>query len=174
MRILYRVRQFRAALAGAPNPDDLAAIQTVLAPALMDLFLQMQASEQAHSLQVYDRLLQHGAQDSDLLVAALLHDIGKTRFPLRIWERVVIVLAKAFVPRWVKRWGQGQARGWRRAFVVAEQHTKWGAEMAAIAGASPVTVRLIRRHQDLLPQSTNPDNREDHFLKQLQQFDDES
>jgi len=98
-----------------------------------------------------------GEEQPDLLAAALLHDVGKSDHPLHIWERVVIVLGKAFFPGQVRRWGQGEPTGWRRPFVVAEQHPAWGADMAAEAGASPTTATLIRHHQDLLVASGSQD-----------------
>jgi hypothetical protein len=105
----------------------------------------------------------------------LLHDVGKSRYPVRIWERILIVLSKAFLPGKVKRWGEGAAEGgglgWRRAFVVAQQHPAWGAQMAAEAGASPLTSTLIRRHQD--PRSNSSEGLEDRLLQILQAADHE-
>ncbi|MFP3854524.1 MAG: HD domain-containing protein, partial [Anaerolineales bacterium] len=83
-----------------------------------------------------------------LLAAALLHDVGKSRHPLRRWERVLIVLAQALFPAWAERIGHGEPRGWRRPFVIAEQHPRWGAEMVAEVGSSPKLIRLIAAHQN--------------------------
>ena len=79
---------------------------------------------------VWRRLVDQDEHNPDLLAAALLHDVGKSRFPLRLWERVLIVSLKAFFPDRATRWGVGAAKGWRRALVVAAQHPTWGAEMA--------------------------------------------
>jgi putative nucleotidyltransferase with HDIG domain len=172
VRIGYRVRQFSHALTAAPGPQDLEQVRQALSPRLANLFLQLQASEQAHSLQVYRQLRDRGQADPDLLAAALLHDVGKSRFRLRLWERVAIVLGKALLSAQVRRWGQGAPRGWKRPFVIAEQHAAWGAEMAARCGATPLTVTIIRRHQDALrPPWSRP---EDALLYQLQIVDDES
>jgi len=138
----------------------------------MSLFNRMHDSEQAHSLRVYNQLLAQGEKDTDLLVAALLHDVGKSRHPLRLYERVVVVLAKALFPEQVKQWGQGDPGGWQRPFVIAEQHPAWGAEMAAQAGASPKAVALIYRHQEKL--SGKADTHEDQLLLRLQLLDEES
>ena len=153
MRILYRMRQFWLALNAAPDVQDLAAAAEVLSPAQMAMFQQMQSSEQAHSLWIFRQLRQRPAEQDleaqhDLLVAALLHDVGKSRHPLRLWERVAIVLGKAFFPQQVHQWGLQSPVGWKRPFVIATQHPAWGAEMAAQAGASPLAVMLVRRHQD--------------------------
>jgi putative nucleotidyltransferase with HDIG domain len=111
----------------------------------------MQPGEQAHSLAVFRRLQDQGETDRDLLAAALLHDVGKSRCLLRLWERVFIVLARGLAPRRARLWGQGAPRGWRRSLVVAEQHPEWGAQMAQKAGATTRTLELIRRHQEKIP-----------------------
>jgi putative nucleotidyltransferase with HDIG domain len=169
----YRARQFWHALIAKPAPQDLLQAGQVLSPALMALFLRLQASEQAHSLWIFQQLrTQNPDVHTDLLAAALLHDVGKSRYPLRAWERVLIVLAKAVSPRQVERWGQAEPRGWKRSFVVAAQHPAWGAEMAAQAGASERVAAIIRRHQDTRLQPGG--ELEDIFLYQLKLLDDES
>jgi hypothetical protein len=148
VRIFYRVAQFWNALHARPASQDIAQTSQALTPEMMTLWLSMQSSEQAHSLAIYHQLLDQGETNQDLLIAALLHDVGKTWYPLRAWERAAIVIGKALLPVQARRWGQGQPKSWRRPFVVAEQHPAWGAEMAAKAGASSFSVSLIRRHQD--------------------------
>jgi len=177
MRMIYRLRQLWETLHARPTAPDLALAQGVLAPALIALFLRLQPSEQAHSLRILGRLLEQGENHPDLLAAALLHDVGKSRYPLQVWDRIVIVVGKAVLPKQARFWGQGQPRGWRRAFVIAEQHPVWGAEMAGGAGASPLTVSLIRNHQEI---TTPPGHLaetpqiENLLLHRLQRLDDES
>jgi hypothetical protein len=144
------------------------------------LFQRMQPSEQAHSLRVLQALLERGEQDKDLCVAALLHDIGKTRYPMHLWERVWVVLAEAVCPGCAQGWGlKGDGlldtvEWWRKAFVVAARHPQWGAEMAAEAGASPLAVALIRGHQDkqISPVQREASTREEVLLQTLQSVDD--
>jgi exopolyphosphatase/pppGpp-phosphohydrolase len=172
-RALYRVRQFYLALRGATDPRDLERARSVLTPAQVALFSGMQSSEQAHAVSVYHQLVAQGETSSDLLAAALLHDVGKSLSPLRLWERVLIVLARAFLPAQSRRWGNlpGQEiRGWRRAFVVAEQHPTWGATLAAEGGASPRLVALIRQHQEPASNEADPETR--CLLSKLQAVDD--
>jgi hypothetical protein len=174
-RLLYRTRQFWQALRSHPSTQDSEIIQSILSPLQLELFRQMQASEQAHSLRVLRALLEQGENQGDLLVAALLHDVGKSRARLKLWERVAIVLVKAICPDCAKRWGVGSAAGWRRPFVVSTLHPQWGAEMAAEAGASPLTQVLIRRHQEDLPEgSGGGDSLENRLLSKLISVDDES
>jgi hypothetical protein len=174
-RLLYRTRQFWQALRSPPFSEDSKLIHSVLAPAQVELFGKMQASEQAHSLRVLRALIHQGETHPDLLVAALLHDAGKSRVKLRIWERVAIVLVKALCPGCEKRWGEGRAEGWRRAFVVSARHPEWGAELAAGSGASPLAASLIRRHQeDGRGKWRDLESLEDRLLEKLVAVDDES
>jgi exopolyphosphatase/pppGpp-phosphohydrolase len=172
-RVLYRIRQFYLALRATADPRDLEQARSVLTPAQAALFTRMQSSEQAHAVSVYRQLVAQGESSYDLLAAALLHDVGKSLSPLRLWERVLIVLARAFFPAQSRRWGSLPAerlRGWRRAFIVAEQHPAWGAALAAEAGASPRLVTLIRLHQEVPPNEADPETR--RLLSKLQAVDD--
>jgi hypothetical protein len=154
MQIIYRARQTWNAITAIPEKDDIDQVRKILSPDLMSLFLSFQPGEQAHSYWVYNQLRQSGETNHDLLVAALLHDVGKSLHPLSLWEQIVIVLGKTFSPQGVKVWGQGEPHGFLRPFVISEKHPDWGADMAAQAGASQLTVTIIRRHQE--PQIINP------------------
>lgn len=147
--MFYRVRQFWYALhTKSLTETDLAPARSVLTEPQMALFTRLQTSEQAHSLRVLQTLQNQGEKHPDLLVAALLHDVGKICHPLRIWERVIIVLGKQFFPHRMKQWGGAQSNSWKRPFVVASEHPLWGAELAQDAGTSPLAILLIREHQN--------------------------
>jgi hypothetical protein len=168
----YRWRQFRQALAARPLPEEaLREIAAVLSEQEMVLFQRLSLNDQAHSYQVMTMLKTTGYDNPDLLAAALLHDIGKTRYRLPIWARSLVVLAEAFVPSRVARWGKGEATWWRRPFVVKAQHAEWGAEMAKAAGSRPITVALIGRHDKVVGTAGGY---EDELLRQLQWADDEN
>jgi hypothetical protein len=164
-RLLYRTRQFLNALPATRTPVKTEALLPHLSPLQIALFRRMQRSEQSHALQVFNLLKDAGQTDPDLLSAALLHDVGKVMFPLSLFDRVIIVLGKAFFPRQTVRWSEGKPNRFRRPFVVAARHPEWGADLAEQAGASPRTVELIRRHQDVLPG-------DDQALAALQAADD--
>lgn len=172
MGLSYRFLQFQRAVLARPSPSELARVKTTLTPELFGLFAQLQRSEQAHSLRIFNALRAEAQTDPDLLAAALLHDIGKSCYPLRLWDRVVIVLAKAIFPRKAEAWGEATPQSWRRPFVVARQHPAWGAEMARQSGASRLVVEIIRRHQDPLPDP--PTTPADHLLVHLKRHDDQS
>ena len=168
---IYRARQFWLAWrAKSLTEEELAPARSVLTTEQMQLFTRLQPSEQIHALRVLQTVQQQGGSDPDLQTAALLHDVGKARTPLKLWERVVIVLGNAFFREYAKAWGRGQPQGLLRPFVIAEQHPAWGGEMASEVSASPLAVSLIRRHQspdEFLPTS----QKEDHLLKILQNAD---
>jgi hypothetical protein len=169
--MIYRVRQFWHALHSKPlTATDLAPARSVLTEPQMALFTRLQTSEQAHSLRVLQALRNQGENHPDMLVAALLHDVGKICHPLRIWEQVVIVFGKQFFPKRMKQWGCTQASGWKRTFVVASEHPLWGAALAQEAGTSPLAIYLIREHQNDLPLE-HPDSEENSLLSTLQAAD---
>jgi len=168
-------------MTAVPDQTGIELAQSILSPQLLVLFLELQPSEINHSFEIARSLITSGKKDPDLLAAALLHDVGKSRSPLNLWERAIVVLAKRLFPATYQKWGtSGDMQGWRRIFVVAEQHPAWGAEMAAAAGASQLTVNLIRRHQGSYSPVSKVDfeselrTREDYFLYQLQLLDEES
>jgi len=169
--MIYRVQQFWHALYTQPlTESDLAPARSVLTEEQMALFIRLQTSEQAHSLRVLQTLLNQEKDHPDLLVAALLHDIGKIYHSLCIWERVVVVLGKQFFPNLMQRWGGAQPRGWKRPFVVACEHPKWGAQLAQKAGTSPIAVILIREHQNQIHKE-HSNVVENHLLAILQAAD---
>jgi putative nucleotidyltransferase with HDIG domain len=171
--LFYRIRQFKQAVS-APELSEaqLAEIQTVLSDSEFALFLKFDQGEQWHSYQVMRTLQEAGHTQPELLQAALLHDVGKTRSPLSVWDRSLIVAVKQVMPEKTAVWGKDNGDGWKRPFVVKEQHPEWGAEMAEVAGSSALVVSLIRRHQDNLPETALSE--EDKLLHLLQWSDDQN
>jgi hypothetical protein len=165
-RLVYRTRQFWNALPVPRKPVETSALLPHISPTQITLFRRMQRSEQTHALHVLNLLKAAGQTAPDLLSAALLHDVGKVLFPLSLFDRVLIVLGKAFFPRQTRRWSKGTPEKYRLPFVVAARHPEWGADLAGQAGASPRTMELIRHHQD-------PPSADDQQLAALQAADDE-
>jgi hypothetical protein len=171
-KAIYRISQgLRALFAFAWPPDDSEAAR-ILPPSLLALFRRMRRTDQRHSLSVMRTLVEQGRTDPDLLAAALLHDVGKVRYPITLFGRTLAVLTRALAPKRHAQWGQGEPSGWRRPFVVAHQHSVWSAEMLAEAGAPPMVVALAHRHQT--PLDGAPRSEEDRLLMLLQEADDAS
>lgn len=163
-RICYRTQQFWETLTARWRPVDAAYVVTQLPPALLDLFMTMSPAEQHHSIALAKALEHHARTSPDLITAALLHDVGKTLVPPRLWERVAIVLVEYFVPTPAAVMDKAWFGGLKRAYVTRTYHAAWGAELVAEAGASSRTVSLIRRHHE--------PGHEDEELTCLQQADD--
>lgn len=145
--IFYRAWQFWQSLTGSLSQQDWDEVRAVLSPDQLDLFAEMPDPEQSHGLRVLRTLKSGGHRDPDLLAAGLLHDVGKSRHPLNVWDRVWIVLAESvFSPRSNAEGSHFGEHG-EHLIAVAERHPEWGAKMALEQGSSPVTVWLIRNHE---------------------------
>ncbi len=150
-RFKYRFWQFWHSLKGYPGEKEWQRVKRVLSPEELSLFQQLPTPDQNHSLRVLKTLEADHEADPDLLKAALLHDLGKIKLPLRRWERVFAVLVMAIFPVRYLKWGMGDPTGIKRALVVIKQHPRWGADLAENAGSNPMTVWLIRNHETRLP-----------------------
>ena len=146
-KISYRAWQFWQSLKKPPRLEDWHKVERILSTPELDLFKQLPVPDQNHSLRVLAALESEGEADLDLLKAALLHDIGKMRYPLRRWERVLAVILSGLLPGTAAAWGQREPRGIHRALVVIHQHPAWGADLVEEIGSSPSVVWLIRYHE---------------------------
>jgi hypothetical protein len=167
---VYRVSQFCRALLARVSKRELGLLSEYLTPSQADLFHRMPRCDQRHGLDVFYALQGKRHHDHDLLVAALLHDVGKVGGGLRLWHRVLIVLIKALRPQLLDRLAKGEPRGWRYPFYVHQRHPELGAELARAVDCSPITVELIRRHQEPLA-SNPPRTHQDKLLAALQEAD---
>ncbi|HMT22479.1 MAG TPA: HD domain-containing protein [Promineifilum sp.] len=170
MSLAYRLRQLRENLTAGPLTSEArGSVVAHLSEPEQVLFSRFTFADQWHSYRVFRTLLDAGYNHPDLLVAALLHDIGKILSPLSPVDRTIIVVGGALFPRRAERWGQGSADGWRRPFVARACHPVWGAELASEAGSRSEVVDLIRRHQTRLDGISNESDR---LLSRLQWADD--
>jgi hypothetical protein len=148
--VAYRLRQFRWAVGTRFSQHQQASVRQLLPPSVFPLFSQLAPSEQAHAWRVWQDVLGQGQNDPDLQIAALLHDVGKIRYRLHLWERVWIVLGQGLGAQRGQRWGQvslAEAKFWQKAFVVAEQHPQWGAELLQ-GQVSAGCAWLVAHHAD--------------------------
>lgn len=125
----HLARRFATSLSRCPpTADDEAWIATHLAAGESALWASMPVADRRHSTEVARRLVaaRPGAT-RDEVAAALLHDVGKVRSGLGTFGRV---LATVVGPR-------------TRRFRQYHEHEAIGAELAADAGSSPLTVALV-------------------------------
>ncbi len=95
--MLRRLLQGLHALFAFAQPISLDLAARYLSPEQLRLFGQMRRGEQLHSLRVLRDVLRD-AESPDLAVAALLHDVGKTRYPLALWQKTLPVLVRPLFP----------------------------------------------------------------------------
>ncbi|HRE47284.1 MAG TPA: HDIG domain-containing protein [Aggregatilineales bacterium] len=166
-----RWRQGIRALSAGLRPVEDTLAQTHLPPPLYTLYRELRRGERQHSLNVLRSLQTSGEAHPALLQAALLHDVGKSRTPFYLWERVIVVLANKAFPVAAHRWGTYHTpTGWRRPFVINVQHAQWGADMVREAGGDPLLVALIAAHPE--PGAFRDDLEGATLLAALQKADD--
>ena len=166
-----RLRQGLRALAAWTTAVDYDLAAQYLTPPLMDLFRKMRRSEQLHSLNVLRDVLTQGSTPRELAAAALLHDVGKSRYPIGTLQKTLAVIIRAISPSLFERRSKGNpANMWYRPFVVYTEHPAWGAELVAQAGASDNIVWLVAHHQEPAEQWNSHPLVD--WLRCLQQADD--
>lgn len=150
MSAVKRIQQGIRALFAFTQSVDYQLAERYLNPEQMALFRQMEKSEQLHSLNVlHDVLDQEEYTPDDLAVAALLHDAGKIRYPLAIWQKTLSVLVKTLLPALDARLiAEDRLSFWRAPFVVRHYHPGWGGELLRESGASDTIVWLVTHHAD--------------------------
>jgi putative nucleotidyltransferase with HDIG domain len=168
----HRLRQGLRAIRAWFRKPDISQAGLYLSPPLMGVFGMLRPGEAQHSLHVLETLIHMGESNPSLLVAALLHDVGKARFPYTLPERVIVVLTRKFFPALAERWGNGDPNTWRRPFVISRQHPTWSAEIVSRAGADPLAIELIAAHQRKLDHA--PHDETERLLVALQAADDEN
>lgn len=143
-----------------------------LTPAEMALFRKMGRSEQLHSIHVLrDVLAQEEQTPPELAAAALLHDSGKGRYRLAVWQKTLSVVVKSLFPKLEKRLSkEDYLTFWRAPFVVRYHHPKWSGQLLREIGSDARVVWLAEHHADA------PHIWQDHpdyaLLLRLQQADD--
>jgi hypothetical protein len=145
-RVLYRCRQFFAALRPRIDEGNRAEAAEFLGEPLFQLFDSMAVRDQQHCFQVYRTLRDRGCGDRHLLTAALLHDAGKGRLSgarVRLWHRVAYVALAAGTPGLLRRIARG-----RGGLACIHEHAQRGAMLAEALGAPARVVELILLHEE--------------------------
>jgi hypothetical protein len=153
-RMAYRARQVFLSWRSPLREEELAEARRLLGP-LFPLFEGMSRRDRRHCLDVYQRLRAWGVEDRHLLMAALLHDVGKGR-EVRLWHRVAFVMLQSLAPALLAR-----ARG---GLASLRDHPRLGADLLRAYGAPQPVIYLVLHHEDVW--------QEDTALALLQKSDD--
>ena len=137
-----RVRQFFEA-GIQPRDEDFALAREWLTTPLLELFSTQHPRDVVHAVRTARWLLERNHAEPGLIVAALLHDVGKGR--QRRLDRVAWVLAES------ARLGSIAASEpsrleVRRAMARSRSHAWTSAELMRAVGAAEEAVRLVRFH----------------------------
>jgi hypothetical protein len=109
----------------------------------------MPAFDQQHLCRVANHLTSQGVTDPDVLVAGLLHDIGKSdgRTAVRLTDRVAKVVLKHVSPGTLEKIAGGYPEGRFPGLALTMLHPTIGADLARQLGCSERTCWLIRHHE---------------------------
>ena len=124
-------------------PEEEALARRVLPVTAWPLFETMPVADRRHGLDGVRRLLAAGADEPELLAAALLHDAAKGQ-RMRLWHRIAGVLLEAAAPAVLRRLASRNERSWRHPFHLYLHHAELSADMARHAGCSARTAAFIR------------------------------
>ena len=144
-----RLAQGLRALFAFATPPDLALARPHLSDCEFAAFRSLSRSEQLHSLNVLRAVL-HAEPKAPrtLMAAALLHDVGKSRRRLAVWQKTLVVLAQSMAPRLCQRLSREESpSAWRIPFIVQQHHAKWGGEILRACGSDSTLVWLVENHQ---------------------------
>ena len=148
--ILHRLGQgLRALLAFAASPD-LGMAQKHLTQCEYAAFKRMSRADQLHSLNVLRAVLRKEPNaPATLAAAALLHDVGKSRCHLAVWQKTLAVLLLRLAPGLSQGLSQSKSLNkWRAPFAVQRNHPMWSAKILDDCGSDAAIIWLAESHHE--------------------------
>lgn len=118
------------------DPAEEAIARRVLPDSAFALYRAMPVADRRHALDVVDKLLAAGHDDTDVLAAALLHDVAKGD-RMRLWHRSAAVLLESVAPGLLRRLASHDVGSWRYPFHLYLHHDRLSARLAGDAGCGP-------------------------------------
>lgn len=159
--MIYRIKQFYLSLTAKVSDQEREFVKSYLNPEEEALFLQLQTSEQKHSINVArDINTSHTDLNKGYLMRlALLHDIGKTQTKLNPFEKaIIIILDKLTGGRFKKQTQYDKVNSYYH-------HGEIGSKLLReLGGYDEVFLEQIKHH--------HIENSDDELLMMLQKSDD--
>ena len=145
-RVIQGMRGLNPTRAGT---DVDRTVLELLSPEQRARFEAMPAFDQQHLCRVANHLKSQGVTDRDMLMAGLLHDIGKSdgRTEVGLTDRVAKVLLRRVAPRTLEQVVASYPNGRFPGLALTVLHPELGADLARSLGCSERTCWLIRHHE---------------------------
>lgn len=150
--MIYRAFQFAHAIFPQLNPMDIQWALKHLSPKASKLFLQQSLPDQRHAIDVTQSIIKANhpifIEDfKNLIIAALLHDCGKSLISIHLWHRVFIVLIKK-TPQSLRSHLERGHSMFSLPLKIDTRHALWGSYLAEQAGLNLEICQLIREHHN--------------------------
>ncbi len=146
----YRITQGVRHLTDREVPSVDSTLKELLTPQQWHLVERLAPADRDHLLRVHQSLVREGVTDQNLLLAGLLHDVGKAdeRARVTLFHRALNVLVGRVSRGLLERIANPNG-GWiAHGTYLTLNHARLGADLARHAGASDRTCWLIAHHDD--------------------------
>lgn len=105
--MFYRIKQFMWTLVAKMSSEEIAFVNSYLSEREQQLFRQLKVYEQKHSLRVAyemkEKVKNNSQKQAVYICAGLLHDIGKSQYPLNPIEKSIIVVLDSLTKGKIKK-----------------------------------------------------------------------
>lgn len=140
----------------ALSNNDIEFLQDNLNKQEQILFYRMQNLDQRHALQTAFKMKEllgrrMKINHEKMYIAALLHDVGKTEYQLKLRQRVIVNILSALIKPLVN-WLADKSNKWAwcKPYYIHVYHPQRGAELARGIGVDENVAYLIEHHHDQL------------------------
>jgi hypothetical protein len=151
MPVAQRIRQGLTALRPRPEDDEAVILSAWLTGAQQAAFRALPVHDRGHLIRVGSALIATGTASHDLIVAGLLHDLGKQEGSarVRLVDRVAKVCLERTAPDILRRLADRERTApLCRGLMLAVHHPEIGSERARFLGCTERVCWLIKNHDN--------------------------